>query len=160
MRMRIGDKIDFGDYEWRVLATESGRALMMTEAIIQQRPYHDAYREITWADCSLRKYLNGEFYNSFSEADRAQIVTATNHSRVNYNDTIKPQPGYIPPEEYEDGVPPFIYFDGNGKPRISVPGLAQVFAEDHPYKVVTGTGDPRIYLYQSGAYPNTTKYLW
>ncbi|WP_423219693.1 DUF6273 domain-containing protein [Clostridium hydrogeniformans] len=36
------------------------------EDIIEQRPYHDAYKDITWDDLSLRKYLKGEFYDNFN----------------------------------------------------------------------------------------------
>ena len=60
--MQAGDKILFGSYEWRVLDIQNNTALIITEYIIDQRSYHDAYNDITWADCALRKYLNGEFY--------------------------------------------------------------------------------------------------
>jgi hypothetical protein len=56
--MQVGDKIVFGQYEWRVLEIQNNVALIITEYIIDQRVYHDAYKDITWADCSLRKYLN------------------------------------------------------------------------------------------------------
>jgi hypothetical protein len=81
--MQTGDKITFGGYEWRVLDIQNGAALIITEYIIEQRPYHDAYKDITWADCALRKYLNGEFYDRFSEADKARIIPTTNKNPDN-----------------------------------------------------------------------------
>ena len=56
--MQIGNKIFFGNYPWIVLDVKMDRALIITEYIIEQRSYHDAYVDTTWADCALRKYLN------------------------------------------------------------------------------------------------------
>ena len=67
--MQTGDKISFGSYEWRVLEVKNNTALIITEYIIEQRAYHNAYKDITWADCSLRKYLNNEFYDRFTAAE-------------------------------------------------------------------------------------------
>ena len=57
------------------------------EIVRQIRPtvpacHHEAC-EITWAACDLRKYLNGEFYDSFGEADRAWIIEVTNENHDN-----------------------------------------------------------------------------
>lgn len=81
--MEIGNIIQFGNYDWRVLDVQNNCFLMITEHIIEQRSYHDAYVDITWADCSLRKYLNGEFYEKFSEADKARIITVINKNMDN-----------------------------------------------------------------------------
>lgn len=76
--MQLGDKICFGRYEWRVLDIQNDMALIISDEIIEQRAYHDAYKEITWADCALRKYLNGTFYEKFDEVDQSKIVKVTN----------------------------------------------------------------------------------
>ena len=76
--MQVANKTIFGNYEWRVLDIQDNAALIITKNTIEWHPYHDAYVNITWADCSLRKYLNGEFYERFSEADRAKIIQVTN----------------------------------------------------------------------------------
>lgn len=81
--MQVGDNIYFGDYIWRVLSIQNERALIITEYIIEQRPYHDAYVAITWADTSLRKYLNGEFYNRFSNEDKSRICPVININNNN-----------------------------------------------------------------------------
>ena len=72
--MQTGENIEFGKHEWRVLDIKNNAALIITEYIIEQRAYHDAYKDITWADCALRKYLNGEFYNKFSAAEKSKIL--------------------------------------------------------------------------------------
>ncbi len=81
--MLTGDIIPFGEYAWRVLDMRDGAALLITEEIIEKRPYHDTYRDITWAGCSLRKYLNGEFLGRFGEADRSRIISVTNNNPDN-----------------------------------------------------------------------------
>ena len=82
---RVGEIIQFGAYTWRILDIQAGRALVVSENILEQRQYHTSYASITWADCSLRVYLNGEFYNSnaFTNADRARIVQVTNVNENN-----------------------------------------------------------------------------
>ncbi len=79
----VGSIVSFGSYNWRVLDVRDDGALIITEGIIEQRPYHDAYIDITWADCALRKYLNGDFYDKFSEADRARIIPVVNKNYDN-----------------------------------------------------------------------------
>lgn len=81
--MQTGDIIKFGNYDWQVLDIQNDRALIITERIIEQRPYHDAYIDITWADCSLRKYLNAEFYDAFSDVDKSRIISVINKNPNN-----------------------------------------------------------------------------
>lgn len=81
--MQAGDKIVFGRYEWRILDIQNNMALIITEDIIAQRSYHDAYKDTTWADCALRKYLNGEFYDKFNETDKSKIIPVINKNPDN-----------------------------------------------------------------------------
>lgn len=81
--MQAGDKISFGSYEWRVLEVQNNTALIITEYIIEQRAYHNAYKDITWADCSLRKYLNSEFYDRFTAAEKSRIIPVLNKNPDN-----------------------------------------------------------------------------
>lgn len=80
---KIGSIISFGSYNWSVLDIQNNAALVITEEIIEQRAYHDAYKDITWADCSLRKYLNGEFYDKFTAADKSRIIPVLNKNPDN-----------------------------------------------------------------------------
>ena len=81
--MQAGDKILFRNYEWRVLEVQNNTALIITEYIIEQRAYHNAYKDITWADCSLRKYLNSEFYDRFTAAEKSRIIPVLNKNPDN-----------------------------------------------------------------------------
>lgn len=44
--------------------------------------YNKAY-ETTWEECSLREWLNNEFYNSFSESEKTAIVLCKNENPNN-----------------------------------------------------------------------------
>jgi hypothetical protein len=78
-----GGKIRFGEYDWYVLYKQDGKMLIITERIIEKRPYHHEETSVTWETCDLRKYLNGEFYYSFNAADRARIIEVTNDNPDN-----------------------------------------------------------------------------
>jgi dihydrofolate reductase len=86
INMRKGDTIQFGDYAWQVLDVKDSKALIITEDIVELRWYHSDFVDITWADSALRKYLNSEFYKSFTPKDRVKIATVTNSNP----DTLQP----------------------------------------------------------------------
>lgn len=75
--MQAGNIIKFGKYEWRVLDIENSAALIVTENIVALRAYHNKSGDITWADCELREYLNTEFFNDFTEAEKVKILATT-----------------------------------------------------------------------------------
>lgn len=83
-KVKIGELVSFGDYDWRILDIQKDAALLITDCIIEQRAYHDVYKDITWADCALRKYLNDEFYNKFSNEEKSRIITVLNKNLDNH----------------------------------------------------------------------------
>lgn len=72
--VKEGDIINFGSYQWRVMRVNGNSALIITETTIGKAPYHDHMTDITWEHCNLRKYLNGEFYDKFTEAEKTRII--------------------------------------------------------------------------------------
>lgn len=84
----IGDKVLFGAYEqdgdpsdgkeaiqWTVLDVRDGKALLLSDKVLDSRAYHDEHVPVTWADCSLRLWLNGKFLReSFTADERERIV--------------------------------------------------------------------------------------
>jgi len=70
-----GDIIEFGGYNWLVLEKSGSTALVLSLEIIESRAYHSPGGEITWEHSTIRQYLNGEFYNSFSSADQNRIIS-------------------------------------------------------------------------------------
>ena len=81
--MQTGDTITFDRYTWRVLDVQNDKALILTEHIVDQRPYHTRAGGVTWADCALRAYLNGAFLDAFGKANRSRIIPVTNRNPDN-----------------------------------------------------------------------------
>lgn len=67
------DRIAFGGRSWLVLDQKGKRRLLLSEKLVDVRPYHDKNEPVTWADCALRAWLNGEFLDTFREKDRERI---------------------------------------------------------------------------------------
>ena len=84
-----GDTVSFGSYEqdnnpangaepiqWIVLEKKDGRMLLWSDYVLDHQPYDEGGEDITWADCTLRSWLNGSFYETaFNEAEQALIPT-------------------------------------------------------------------------------------
>ena len=85
----VGDHILFGNYqqktdadpepiEWRVLEIKDDKALVITEYLLEPRAYNIEMEDVTWEDSSLRKWLNGDFYDTaFSAKEKSHIQTVT-----------------------------------------------------------------------------------
>jgi len=73
----------FGGYHWRVLDVQNGKALLLLEQVLAHLPYHGHAGNIDWENCTLRKELNGNFYNSLSEDTRARVVKTHLENRNN-----------------------------------------------------------------------------
>ena len=78
---RIGNLLNFGGIDWRILDVQNGEALIISEDILFVLPYHSQRSEITWEYSDLRAFLNGEFYEvTFSAEERERIIETTNDS--------------------------------------------------------------------------------
>lgn len=66
----------FGGHRWLVLEEQSDRMLIISENIIERRPFN-RNMAVSWQTSDMRSYLNGDFLNSFSAADRARILETT-----------------------------------------------------------------------------------
>lgn len=83
-----GDTFFFGEYEqdgnlengpepieWIVLRNKSNQLYVMSKYGLDNKPYHDRKESVTWENCSLREWLNNEFYNeAFSSEEKAMII--------------------------------------------------------------------------------------
>ncbi len=99
---KAGDIITFGTYEqdnvtengaepieWIVVDVFDGKATLLSKYGLDAKPYHEAgSKGIYWEECSLRSWLNSEFFEiAFDEKEREQIITTRldNHSNASYN---------------------------------------------------------------------------
>lgn len=89
-----GDHIMFGKYpqnyasgsdtaepepiEWRVLEIKDGKALIISEYLLEPFVYNIELTDVTWETSTLRKWLNTTFYDTaFSESEKNSIQTVT-----------------------------------------------------------------------------------
>ncbi|WP_051621969.1 DUF6273 domain-containing protein [Ruminobacter sp. RM87] len=84
--LRKGDYFKFGSYyqensskktpiEWLVLKKSGTKVLLISRYGLDCREYHNQKVGITWENCDLRKWLNGEFLKSaFSAAEQKKIA--------------------------------------------------------------------------------------
>ena len=84
----VGDYVMFGTYEqdnmtsngaedieWLVLDKKDGKALLLSKYGLEAKPYNEEWGNITWEDCTLRGWLNDEFYKTaFSKREQEYIV--------------------------------------------------------------------------------------
>ena len=63
--------------EWRVLEVKDGEALLISEYGLEAMPYNDTEEPITWEECSLRAWLNGEFYEGTFSEDEKEVIVLT-----------------------------------------------------------------------------------
>lgn len=87
------DTIFFGKYNgqalrWNVLNVDGSDAFLLLDKAIIRKPYNDKLADITWENCSLRKWLNGDFYdNCFSDSEKKFIkdtINVNNYNRYVY----------------------------------------------------------------------------
>ncbi len=86
--LSIGSTVWFGRYEqdnnynngseaiqWKVLDIRDGKALLLSVYGLETMAYHYQSQSMTWENCTLRQYLNSNFYNGvFSDQERPYIA--------------------------------------------------------------------------------------
>ena len=75
-------KLTFAQIDWLILATEDNKALLISEKTLAKMPYNKDLTATTWETCTLRKYLNGEFYDSLGN-DKTAILPTKNDNFSN-----------------------------------------------------------------------------
>jgi hypothetical protein len=73
--------VNLGGIDWRVLIVENNKALLISERVHETQEYNTESKDITWERCTLRQYLNTEFYNKLGTAKAA--VATTNNQNLN-----------------------------------------------------------------------------
>jgi hypothetical protein len=82
-----GDIVYWGSYEqdtvnsngkediaWVVLYDDSGRKLLLSQQCLDSQPYNEQNTPTSWAKCTLRTWLNDDFYwEAFNEAEQEAL---------------------------------------------------------------------------------------
>lgn len=110
----LGKHISFGTYqgeeiEWRVIDAddEDGTILLLSEYGLDILPYQegDHHFNVTWADCSLRRWLNEEFYaEAFTGEEQKKILPSTSEGFPKYNSRMPGMPYDKLERETEDKI--------------------------------------------------------
>ena len=100
LKWQVGDTVTFGTYpqtedgtdntpiEWLVLELDGDKALVISKYALDCVQYNKQYIKVSWENCSLRGWLNNDFYNrAFTESDKQYIVSSkvTAEKNVSYN---------------------------------------------------------------------------
>lgn len=86
----LGTTITLGNYggeniSWIILDEKDGKYLVLSEYAIDAKPYEEDGTNITWENCSLRAWLNEDFYNeAFSEEEQNRIINSDIPSDENH----------------------------------------------------------------------------
>ena len=78
--------IEFGSYpfekdgtrrpiQWNILKRNGNKALLFSAYGLVAKLYHERYEDVTWETCSLRKWLNEDFYRTaFTDDEKNRIL--------------------------------------------------------------------------------------
>lgn len=86
---KAGDTVQYGSYEqdndlsngaeaieWLVVDKQDGKLLLLSKEALDCKSYNEKREYVTWETCTLRSWLNGEFYNTaFSQTEQGRILT-------------------------------------------------------------------------------------
>lgn len=80
------DELQFGFYEtgknnethplvWKILEKKENRALIITKYGLEIKQFNNKLKTTNWNSCSLRKWLNNDFYNmAISDKDKPRVL--------------------------------------------------------------------------------------
>ena len=87
---QVGDVVVFGSYEqddstkngkedieWIVLARKDDRAFLLSLYALDGQPFNENGTDVTWETCSLREWLNNDFYASAFDSNEQQKIAVT-----------------------------------------------------------------------------------
>ncbi len=88
---KVGEHIYFVKYEqdndvsngkeiikWTVLRVTDGKALVISEYVLDQQTFNGNKDEVTWENCGLRRWLNDDFIHiAFGETEQSKILTSS-----------------------------------------------------------------------------------
>ena len=72
---KANDKDEKTPIQWRVLSVDNDEVLLLADKCLEYQQFHNGTEEsVTWENCSLRKWLNDEFYNNAFSADEKNAI--------------------------------------------------------------------------------------
>ena len=86
LKFAVGNYVIFGNYpqtndvndnspiEWLVLESDGETALLISRYALDCKPYNERYEATTWETCTLRSWLNSEFFNKAFSTEEKQYI--------------------------------------------------------------------------------------
>lgn len=107
--VEIGDTYLFGNYEqdndtdngkevveWLVLDKTEDSLLLISKYALDCQPYHNEHISVNWENCSLRTWLNSDFYDAaFTDREKERIMTTDVQPDTHDCDYLKEDQGGI-----------------------------------------------------------------
>ncbi len=87
---KIGEIVQFGRYfqdkngmekttiDWRVLAREKNRLLLIGERVLECKRYNETDKNITWQHCTLKRWLNEFFIKEAFNNEEMKLIVGNN----------------------------------------------------------------------------------
>lgn len=83
----VGNSVKFGSYEqdndlsngpepieWITLTIDKDKALLLSKYALDVKPYNETLESVTWENCTLRKWINEEFYNTAFNSNEKEYI--------------------------------------------------------------------------------------
>ena len=102
---------DMAPIEWEILELHEGKALLLSRYGLEAKCYNKSKKDVTWENCTLRSWLNGEFLKrAFSKNEQqAILITKVDNSENQGYSKWKTSGG----EDTEDKVFLLSYAEAN-----------------------------------------------
>ena len=92
---KLGDYVTIGHYpqndddpepiEWIVLKKKDGKVFLLSRYVLDAIPYEESLDKVTWEECTLRAWLNDDFYfDSFTSVERSHIAETKTNEEYDY----------------------------------------------------------------------------
>jgi len=148
-----GDRIALGTYpqtadgrdrtpiRWRVLRSEGARLFLLSDQILDCRPYHELQAAVNWDGSSLRRWLNEWFFlRAFSAAEQQMIQPIPCGGRIADGDRV-----FLLSEEETNELPASCRgTTGTAYARSVRPGSRLYVYDKSVEENYSGTGDERL----------------
>ena len=127
--------------KWKTLYAnkDCSRVLAITRDCIAKKPYHHQFESITWERCTLRWWLNADFYNSLPEEVKARVVETSVRN--------PPNPESATPGTASSSTRDKVFL-------LSMEEVGKLFKDDSARMAAFEGVDSSWWLRTSGAFPN------
>ena len=85
-KLQVGDRFTYGNYhgeiEWRVLEKDSESLLVVSEFALDTKLFDEEGKTNDWNTCSLKKWLNSEFFDKAFDSENKSLIENTSYGKV------------------------------------------------------------------------------